>query len=156
MNKGIISKWNEVVGEEDEVYVVGDVSFTGEEQTAAMLQSMHGKKYLVAGNHDAKMRKQQQFFNCFAWIKDYYELAVPDSDIDGGNQNIVLCHFPMLVWNRSRYGSWMIHGHCHGRLMNHQQTVRRYDVGVDPNNFYPVSYEKLKVILNKKDCFDIK
>jgi len=52
-----------------------------------------------------------------------------------------MCHYLMYSWPRSHYGSWLLHGHHHravasdwGKIMN---------VGVDLNNFYPVSWPEV-------------
>ena len=31
-------------------------------------------------------------------------------------QDIVLCHYAMRVWQKSHYGAWMLYGHSHGTL----------------------------------------
>lgn len=56
-------------------------------------------------------------------------------------------HYPMLSWPRSHYGSIQLHGHMHGsaddNMRNRQNNILLYDVGVDANNFYPVSIEEI-------------
>ena len=61
---------------------------------------------------------------------------------------ITLCHYPMISWNKSHYNSWLLYGHVHnneiplkGKMMN---------VGVDVNNFYPVSFTQVKEYMNKQ------
>ncbi len=154
MNKSIIDNWNSVVQHGDDVYIVGDVSFSSLEETVAMLRSLKGRKYLVAGNHDARLRKKQEFIECFTWVKDLHEMVVPDPDAPASNQHIVLCHFPLLSWNRSRYGAWMIHGHTHGVLQD-KPWIKRYDCGVDPNGFVPVRYEQLKSVFAGRRDVDV-
>jgi calcineurin-like phosphoesterase family protein len=150
MNASLIANWNAVINETDDVFLVGDVSFSGPDQTCNMLKSMHGKKFLVAGNHDARLRRRKEFADCFEWVKDYHELFVQDKDAPGGRQLIVLCHFPMLSWNHSNHGSWMVHGHCHGNLNNAATGMKRHDCGVDPNQYFPIRYTDLKRILSER------
>ena len=45
MNQELIRRWNETVSPEDTVYVLGDWG-----ELSPIL--LHGKKYLVKGNHD--------------------------------------------------------------------------------------------------------
>ena len=53
MNKHIISKHNEVVGEDDIVIILGDFSFkTGIERLKELTTRLNGHKFLVVGNHD--------------------------------------------------------------------------------------------------------
>lgn len=50
MNETIIRKWNEVVSEEDDVYVLGD-SVMGPEVNLQMLRRLNGWLHIVRGNH---------------------------------------------------------------------------------------------------------
>lgn len=60
---------------------------------------------------------------------------------------IALMHYPILAWNRYRHGSMMLHGHIHStgkyNERNRVEGIRRYDVGVDANHFYPVSLDEI-------------
>ena len=73
-----------------------------------------------------------------------------DPDTSDGYQRIVLCHFPMLTWNRAHYGAWHLHGHCHGSL-DGKFDGKRLDVGVDCHDFAPISYPEVKALMAKKD-----
>ena len=55
MNETIIHKWNEVVGEEDDVYVLGDLVM-GSEENLQMLRRLHGWLHIIRGNHDTDAR----------------------------------------------------------------------------------------------------
>jgi calcineurin-like phosphoesterase family protein len=61
---------------------------------------------------------------------------------------IVLCHYPFAEWDRKHYGSWHLHGHSHG---NYHGQGLIYDVGVDTNNFTPVSLEQITEIMARKE-----
>ena len=50
----------------------------------------------------------------------------------------------MRVWPRSHYNSWMLYGHSHGML---DPIGKQHDVGVDNNEFYPVSLEQIREIM---------
>lgn len=56
-------------------------------------------------------------------------------------------HYPMLSWPKKNSGSIQLHGHIHARMdyneQNRDEGVLRYDVGVDANNFYPVSVKQI-------------
>jgi calcineurin-like phosphoesterase family protein len=47
----------------------------------------------------------------------------------------------MRVWNKSHYGSIMLHGHSHGSLPGTNQSL---DVGVDCWDYTPVTLEQIK------------
>lgn len=143
MREAFIENWNSVVRPGDLVYHLGDFAFTTPEEAANIARRLNGQKYLVFGNHDKRLRREVGFLNQWIWFKDFAEIKVSD-------QKIVLCHYPMLTWNQSHRGSWNLHGHCHGSLPpdNH---ARRVDVGVDCWNYYPVSFEALKPVMDAKD-----
>ena len=58
-----------------------------------------------------------------------------------------LMHYPMLSWPKKNSGGIHLHGHIHARqdynLMNREEGILRYDVGVDANQFMPVSLQQI-------------
>lgn len=58
-----------------------------------------------------------------------------------------LMHYPMLSWPKKNSGSIQLHGHIHAceeyNLQNKVDGIRRYDVGVDANDYYPVSVKEI-------------
>src|SRR5690554_3254242 len=61
MDGKLISNWNEVVDDQDRVYVLGDVAMT--KKALWPLKVLKGRKVLVKGNHDTeKMSVYQEFF----------------------------------------------------------------------------------------------
>lgn len=62
--------------------------------------------------------------------------------------NVSLMHYPMMSWTKSHHGSLYLHGHIHSKgdynLQQKKEGILRYDVGVDANNYYPVSIEQVK------------
>lgn len=55
MNETIIRKWNEVVDEHDEVFVLGDLVM-GPDVNLQMLLRLNGWLHIVRGNHDTDFR----------------------------------------------------------------------------------------------------
>jgi calcineurin-like phosphoesterase family protein len=148
MNETLIKNWNRVVSPQDLVYFLGDFSFLGATKSRYILDSLNGKIYLIRGNHDRDILKDL-CVSRFEWVKDYYYLKVQDSDgPDSKTQPVILCHYPILSWNKMGYGSWMLHGHTHANLL-FDKTKRRYDVGVDNNYMQPVGYDKIKEIMSR-------
>lgn len=138
MSEVFIANWNSKVKKEDTVYILGDVFFCKPQEALEFLAKLNGRKILIFGNHDKVIKRSKELFNAFDEIlPDLCEI-----NIDG--TNIVMSHFPLVSWNRARYGAWMLHGHMHSTLPFTGQN-RRYDVGVDANNYAPISFEELKV-----------
>lgn len=142
MNEKLIHNWNRTVGPDDEVYILGDVTMKGPEQAFAILSRLSGRKYLIRGNHDYFVDNPawDNYLWMFQWVKDYHELI-------WNNQKFVLFHYPISEWASFRKGAVHLHGHQHNSAVyNYQQKqagIRRYDVGVDANDFSPVSVEQI-------------
>lgn len=143
MEDALIKAWNSTVEKGDDVYCLGDFSFyKKEEQVANILRRLNGQKFLVAGNHDWGKKK---WGHLFTWVKDLASITYEE-------QHIVMCHYPLHTWNKSHYGSWMLHGHMHTKNPLQQllrDGIRRFDVGVDGAKQYrPWSFEELKPLIN--------
>jgi calcineurin-like phosphoesterase family protein len=132
MDETIINNWNNVVDDNDTVYHLGDFSFGNPYHYKKRLK---GRIELIAGNHDFK-------YECRKIFDRVYELHT----IKIENKTIVLCHFAMRVWPKSHFNAWHLYGHSHGML---EPFGKSFDVGVDGNNFTPVSFETIRHVM---DC----
>jgi calcineurin-like phosphoesterase family protein len=52
MNIALIERWNEAVGDDDEVVVLGDFAMGRIAETLPLAALLRGRKVLLAGNHD--------------------------------------------------------------------------------------------------------
>jgi len=139
MNDAIIAKHNEVVADGDNVWHVGDFTLGSVEDYKKFFVKLKGKHHFICGSHDKWMARIFGRDN-LPYLRELYIEGI----------HIVLCHYAMRRWPRSHHGSWQLYGHSHGEL---PPEGRQYDVGVDNNNFYPVSFEKLKKILETGPIF---
>ena len=154
----IIEKWNAVVSPNDTIYHLGDFGFGSPEQLEKIASQLNGQKFLILGNHDKKgngLRKEAKAIEkYFGWIKDYYEVKIPDNGVPRGKRKVVLFHYPMVSWNNMRHQSYALHAHCHGSLRpwtaEHMPNARTMDVGVDCHDFSPVSYEQIREYMSTK------
>lgn len=133
MNRVLLQNFNSVVHKDDTFYILGDICHHMKiEDADELIRKMNGKKYLIIGNHDKKYDPR-----LFEDIRDFMKVSV-----DGCN--FALVHYPML----SSSGGYQLHGHIHARMeyneANRAEGIRRYDVGVDANNFFPVSVKQIK------------
>ena len=149
MNEAMIDNWNRVVRPEDQGYILGDFAFCSPDKAANIARRLHGKKYLILGNHDRKktLAAIEPFFE---WVNDTYLLTVQDRNNKYGNQQIWLSHYAHLCWPEMSYGSFHLFGHSHGKCPV-PFTSKAMDVGVDSNNFYPVSYDQIKLYMSQRD-----
>lgn len=149
MDEALIQRWNSVVNQDDEVYCLGDVSFGSPKRTAELIYALNGKIYLIKGNHEQVILRSHQCQQRFEWIKDYYELKVPDGDANRKVQLICMFHYPITSWNKMHHQSWHLFGHVHNSLPDNPN-LKRMDVGVDANDYYPISYDQVKQKLAKR------
>lgn len=140
MNWSIVERHNEVVAENDETFVLGDVSLSTLEYILMYLSSMNGKLNILTYDfhHDYRWLKDSRSRALGAYrLPDNVELVDPIVILpDSCKWPIVLCHFPFAEWPRKHHGAIHLHGHSHG---NHRAHGRILDVGVDNWDFYPVS-----------------
>jgi calcineurin-like phosphoesterase family protein len=154
MHEALINNWNNVVKETDTVFILGDIGFCGYEKLEALVSRLNGKKHLIQGNHDSdKIVCRLHEANL---IEGYYKLT--DITIIGDeecpNQDLTLCHFPMIDWYNKEKGAWMIHGHQHQLPETPSCSIKHWDVGVDKNNLIPVSFEQLKINITKQFLYN--
>jgi len=167
MNEVLIKNWNSVVSEGDIVYFLGDFSMSlgaVEELT----KRLNGHKKLITGNHDSCFsghRMSRKVDKALEVKQKYYTAgwrsidSVTTTSVCGVEVN--LNHFPYKKIKDSdrhdkRYdkyriednGLWLLHGHVHSS----SQTMldkRMIDVGVDCNNYTPVSEDRIKEIIDE-------
>ena len=123
MTEWMLNEWNSQVRSTDLTYILGDVSWASPTRTAELLNSLNGRKILIAGNHDYKLLKSAEFRSCFEEIHNIYSLKVD-------NNRIIMCHFPMIYWDQSARGSIMLHGHLHQKPSG-LENYRVRNVGFD-------------------------
>ncbi len=138
MNEALIKNWNNKITNKDEIYILGDFSFGNKEQTINILNRLNGQKYLIKGNHD-KVVKYPEVASKFAWVKDYYEIKKKQA-----GHRIILFHYPINSWNAKHHGSLHFYGHVHSyKHRGGLQEKNSYNVGVDVNNYEPISLEEI-------------
>jgi calcineurin-like phosphoesterase family protein len=143
MNQTIINRWNEVVTDEDQVYLLGDFGFGPPHLMNRLLSCLKGQIFLIWGNHD---RVWSQNCDRFVWQGVYKKIDVP---WNGRSQTVVLMHYAMRVWEKNHYNSWQLYGHSHGTLPVLPGCLQM-DVGVDPNDFRPVALEQVGFFMSQR------
>lgn len=130
MERWIIDVWNKTVSKKDSVYILGDFSFKSAKENEKLLSKLHGKKYLILGNHDGNVDNLANYFQYIKQIAEYKAKGYEDS---GNTVCFEMCHYPLRSWNRMQHGTLHLHGHCHNRLSreNFINGLLRVDVGWD-------------------------
>jgi calcineurin-like phosphoesterase family protein len=143
MNEGLIARWNHRVLPEDEVFFLGDFTIGLKPAAAAeFARRLNGTKIWIPGNHDShKLMKELSLVG--------FMPVAPIHEISEQGQHIVMCHYPMLRWNKSSHGSWMLHGHSHGGL-SYPFDGKIGDVSLDAWDWYPATFHEIKAKIDGK------
>ena len=156
MNEALVRNWNEAVPPDGVIFHLGDFAFGGAEEWEDILNRLNGQIYLILGNHDMK-HIQQGVVSRFTHITQQMTIRV-------GSRTILLNHYPFLSYGGAYKKVWQLFGHVHSgplsvmgkdtRCTNGKDLLRlglllprQYDVGVDNNDFHPVSFHKVKAII---------
>lgn len=145
MNNIMIENWNSRVTNDDDVYIIGDVFYTGRgaknsKEAIDIVSRLRGKLHLVAGNHDIPYLKNTEYHYLFADVDQIRYLKH-----DG--VNIFMCHYPMAEWSGYYRGSYHIYGHIHNHKNTAYSFMRQLDnalnAAVEITNYFPVTFEEL-------------
>ena len=131
MDDALIANWNRVVGKDDIIFHLGDFAMGGSAEWSRLLHKLNGRIYLILGNHEL---------------------------INVKGQRIYLNHYPFLCYGGAYRNTWQLYGHVHTGPANRGLDAPRlkmmlptqYDVGVDNNNYIPVSFEQVKRSIRKQ------
>lgn len=101
----IIERWNNTIGEKDEVYILGDVLWPDNAAFGiAILKKLNGRKHLITGNHEKC--DSAGFQACFESEDKFSEI------LDEGRK-VFLCHYPILFFPGQHKDGYMLYGHVH-------------------------------------------
>ena len=123
MNEAMVQEWNDLIGVDDTVYILGDVAFLPAEKAVATVRRLNGKKILVEGNHDRKLLQDQDFRDCFEQIHKYLDAQFNET-------KVVMFHYPIAEFDQQHRGSVHFHGHLYGNVSGLEH-YRVRDMGFD-------------------------
>lgn len=150
MNETLIANWNKTVGPNDIIFHLGDFCLGDSEKWNRILDRLNGNIYLILGNHDLRNFRKS--------YEERFKSVTMQMNIEIENQKICLNHYPFLCYDGSYNGDWQLFGHVHTNKNNTSNDARRleilfptqYDVGVDNNNFTPISFAVLKKVMEEQ------
>lgn len=139
MNEAQVRKWNEVVTDEDEVWVLGDLMLGDFEQGLSYLKQLKGKIHVCLGNHDTA--KREQAYRDLGW--DVQLCA----RMKYKKISFYLSHYPTITHNIDEKELWQVVvnlcGHTHQTANFYHDDPWMYHVGVDSHDGYPVSMDQV-------------
>jgi calcineurin-like phosphoesterase family protein len=147
MNTHLVGNINEVVGQDDILFHLGDWSFGGFEQIERFRNQIICKNvHIITGNHDHHIENNKE--DCqslFSSVNKYLNLNVKWNVGTPlmGEQRFALMHFPIASWDNMAKGAIHLHGHVHFPPNKRIGKGKMIDVGCDGNNLYPISMSEV-------------
>lgn len=138
MNETIINNWNNRVSEKDIIYVLGDVGLfrpLTQENVRDIITRLKGKKYLICGNHDRRMKPNW-------WVETGFVEAVNHPVVF--RKQYVLSHEPVSRGSFTKYIN--IHGHSHNKQIDSDSYI---NVCVECVGYTPISLQEIEKIVQK-------
>ena len=137
-------------------HITSESALNNFQEILAFAKDNPGRVTLLLGNHDMK-QIGQGFMQRFAHVTQQMTIRV-------GGQSIVLNHNPFLAYGGAYRNVWQLFGHVHSGPLSGKGKdgdsgsrkdlprlsmlfPRQYDVGVDNNDFRPVSFAEVKTII---------
>lgn len=120
----LLDDLNSTVGRNDTLVIAGDFCRNKPGRYRPQIQCRN--VFFILGNHD-KEAKIRAVFGGNVW--QYKTVRLPHGE------RVFVCHYCMVSWDRSHYGTTHVYGHWHGakeaemdRLMPQRRSM---DVGID-------------------------
>ena len=157
MGQALIQNWNNTVGDNDIVFVLGDTFwFNDSHSIKRVLSQLKGKDiYILPGNHDD--------------FEHYYRVDDPRihlcadvvtcwiTEQNKPKREIWMSHYPMMTWPHRENGAWQLFGHIHSnqdRTEGVDQDLplhwNQLDVGCDFWDYEPVDLRELEIYMQLK------
>lgn len=164
-DKVLIQNWNNTVGQNDTVFHLGDFAYGNSQFIANIIKQLNGNIILIKGNHDLK-NMNPTLYNMFSDVVYQARILID-------KQTVYLNHFPFLCFDHGDINLYknnyniQLFGHVHSGPLTSSKDVSRlnilfptqYDVGVDNNNYTPISWadvkNKIKQQIDKSLCGDL-
>lgn len=161
MNDALVERHNDLVADDDIVYVLGDVAMGKRAESLQHVQRFRGRLQLIAGNHDhcwgplAKPGKEERHARMVAMYLDAGFDTINDAgQLTVSGRHVLLSHFPYAgdSQDEDRYldarpadrGAWLVHGHVHEAW---RQRGRQINAGVDAWNYRPVHVDEIAELM---------
>ena len=147
MNEDLINKICSTLDEGDELWVLGDLVMGDINNAAAVLSRIPYSVHFLVGNHDTLRRIH--LYDSLGWVN--HERAIQVTD---GNWDFYLSHYPTVTMNyddvKKHHPLINLHGHTHYQNKFYNDNPYMYNVGVDSQDGYPVSIDKIKADIKEK------
>lgn len=118
----IINNINKIVTPQDNLYFLGDISWYKPQETAELLKQIKCKNlFATRGNHDRILKDGR--------IKKIFQGIYDIKQIEDGDKQVVLSHFPIMMYQGQHRGVIALYGHVHNSLeeTDYQEFLKELD-----------------------------
>lgn len=134
MERRLIENWNNAVGADDAVYVLGDFSaYADPERDREILSQLAGTKILIMGNHDRhrtpKKWRSLGFAECSPWPILYREF-------------FLLSHEPLYINQNMPYANF--YGHVHNNASYRDVSPQSVCLSVERTDYRPLEFFEIR------------
>ncbi len=133
MDEAIINNHNEVVSENDDTFMLGDLSiYTHKATLKEFLNRLKGRKHMILGNHD-RIKNPKVYIDVGFTSVHYPYLEI---------EEFTCIHNPNLGIDKNKK---YLCGHVHNFFKKRDNC---FNVGVDVSNFYPNRIDTIREAFN--------
>ena len=128
--EALISAWNNVVEDEDKVYVLGDVTMANKKWVRPFFSRVKGEVVVIGGNHDN-----------IGTCKELNSMGIP---VLGAMKyrGFFITHMPCHLMEIDGFCKGNIHGHVHDPSVDYGRLY--YNVCVDRIGFTPKPFKEIE------------
>ena len=137
----------------DDLYFLGDLSWRDNIYLKYFLSKLKFINFhWILGNHDDPSLELQKLCTTVSNMKE----------IKIQKNTTILCHFPMISWNKSHQNSFMLHGHHHiygesTEELTQKATGKILNVNIELHNYKLWSEDEvIEYMSNRPDNWDYK
>ena len=143
-DENIIKKYNSIITNEDDVYILGDLMLGDNDDGMKKLEQLNGNLYIVLGNHDTPTRVEK--YKNYSKVKSVLYADV----IKFKKWTFYLSHCPMIVsYEGDESKLWSLHGHTHSKD-KFGEYYHCYNVALDAHDNYPIKLEDVIIDIQNK------
>lgn len=153
----IIANWNELVDEDDIVWVLGDVCLRP--ANVSSVGNLKGRKRLIEGNHDQVWSGHSNSEKYLERWSFYFESIRPFATRKVDGVRFLLSHFPYTADHTTKprkmqyrlrdEGMPLVHGHTHMNEIYNRSRPRQIHVGLDAWQLKPVPQEAVVSLIKE-------
>lgn len=144
-NQTLIENIKACVGENDDFYILGDLTLGDLDAAAAYLRQIPGHVHVILGNHDTDRRVE--FYESLGWDVQFATV------IRYGKQRFYLSHYPTNTANPGEdflsLATVSVYGHTHQDWHWSSDHPFSFCVCPEANNNFPLSLEEIISILRE-------